>query len=274
MRLTTEACTNTDMQDSISFHEAFFSSYAQAFCQKTEDTAMLQLKIEHTKRVVQHMRVLVQHEAVLLPHAHACILAALYHDIGRFEQFLAYKTFKDAQSVNHATLGVKVLKEQGILDCESKELRAQVLAAVGLHNRFAVPKNVNPALAHITHAVRDADKLDILRIMAEQFMPKDSTQSISNTVTFYAKDEPLLWSDVVVQDVLQNRLASYSDIVYINDFKLVLGSWVHDITYSTTHRAMHRSGYLQAILESLPKAPAVDAAKAHIFSLLQARDCL
>ncbi len=254
----------------IAKHEAFFAQYSQSFCEKIDNPAMLQLKILHTEHVVRHVRTLLCEETCLAPHAKACLLAALYHDIGRFEQFLRYKTFKDTQSVNHALLGAKVLKRSGILHGEDKVLQRQVIAAVAMHNRFAVPQGVAKDVRLITHAVRDADKLDILRVMAEQFRPVLPGEVRDGAVTFYAQDAPLLWSEPMYEDIMQNRLASYANIVYINDFKLLLGSWVHDMCFTSSKRIMLQAGNLQSILSTLPEDPAMERAKAHILGLLQA----
>ncbi len=133
------------------------------------------------------------------------------------------------------------MHKQGFLQQEPPSIRRQVLIAVALHNRYALPKSLSPSLRTITLAVRDADKLDILRVMAEHFSQKDGQ---SSAVTFYAKDEPLLWSEKIYSDVLQNRLASYNDIVYINDFKLLLCSWIHELAFHTTKNPLAKSGYL------------------------------
>ncbi len=261
-------CIAKDMNTTLQHHEDFFAAYAQSFCASAPTTkrAMLELKIEHTQYVVKHMRLLVQEEEVLKKHGRACLLAALYHDIGRFEQFSRYGTFKDAHSINHATLGAQILKQQNILAQETSQIRHYVLAAVAMHNRFALPTGLAPELAAIALAVRDADKLDILRVMAAHFALPDKGES---AVTFYAKDEPLCWSEKIVHDVLQNRLASYDDIVYVNDFKILLGSWVHDITYTTSKDILIRSGYLEQILQDIPQNSLVQQAKAHVFTLLQ-----
>ncbi len=261
------------MHNTLQKHEDFFSAYALSYCQQAqaEQRAMLELKIAHTQYVLNHMKVLVQEEKTLFPHGRACLLAALYHDIGRFEQFSRYGTFKDAHSVNHATLGAKILKQQSILAEEPPEIRHHVLAAVGMHNRFALPATLSSALTSIALAVRDADKLDILRIMAEHFTLSDKQES---AVTFYAKDEPLCWSKKIVEDVIQNRLACYSDIVYINDFKILLGSWVHDMHFDTTKKVLVRSGYLSEILKDIPQDSAVQQAKLHVETLLKEYTCL
>ena len=36
---------------------------------------------------------------------------ALLHDVGRFEQYKRYGTFNDRKSVNHAALGVEIMKK-------------------------------------------------------------------------------------------------------------------------------------------------------------------
>ncbi len=258
------------MKNDITLHQDFFTHYAQSFCEKTQDASMLHLKIQHTQRVLQYTQTLIQYEPVLQEHARACSLAALYHDIGRFEQFYLYNTFRDTASVNHALHGAKVLKKEGILQGEKPHVRKQVMAAVAMHNRFTLPQGLDMGLKRITCAIRDADKLDILRVMAEQFTPCAPGEKKHDAVTFYAKDEPLRWSPAMLEDIMQNRLASYANIVYINDFKLLLGSWVHDMKFATSKKLMLKEGYLHSIFESLPKDPVMDAAKEHIFSLLVA----
>ncbi len=256
------------MKSDITSHQAYFTRYAQSFCEKTQDPSMLHLKIQHTQQVVNYVHTLVQHETALQAHARACSLAALYHDIGRFEQFFLYNTFRDSASVNHALHGAKVLKKERILQGESFEIRKQVMAAVAMHDRLTLPKGLDSGIKCITCAIRDADKLDILRVMAQQFSPCAQGEKKHEAVTFYAKDEPLCWSSIMLEDIMQKRLAAYANIVYINDFKLLLGSWVYDMNFTTSKRIMLEEGYLHSILESLPEDPAINTAKEHIYSLL------
>ncbi len=255
--------------NAISKHKALFFAYAEHFCQKSSDASMLRLKIFHTQQVLRYAKRLAAEEQSLKEHARACALAALYHDIGRFEQFHVYQTFQDSKSVNHALYGANVLKREGFLQSESRKVQCQVLAAVAMHNRFALPKRLDNALKNITYAVRDADKLDILRVMAEQFSPSIADEQKHGAVTFYAKDEPMLWSEAMLEDIMQNRLASYANIVYINDFKLLLGSWVHDMYFTASKKYMWQDGYLHAILDSLPDVNPMHEARAHILNQLK-----
>ncbi len=250
----------------ISNYEAQFSSYAQAFCMaENENKGMLELKVIHTQAVLAHMHKLIE-EKNLAPYGRACLLAALFHDVARFPQFARWRTFKDSNSTNHGRLGVKVLKEQGWLKHESLELRHQVFAAVGMHNRFSLPQNLPEDIKLITLALRDADKLDIFRVMSEHFCTNNQEDS---AVTFYAKDEPEKWSPNIIKAIYEQRLASYGDIVYINDFKLLLGTWLHELHFEATKKALVKSGYLNLILQDLPKDLEVQQAKEYVLNLLK-----
>ncbi len=254
------------MSMEISSYLTQFLAYAQKFCdEEKKQKAMLELKIAHSRAVLAHMQLLV-HERALVPYARACLLAALFHDVARFEQFKTWRTFKDAHSTNHGLLGVKILKKQGWLAGEDKRVQAQVLAAVGMHNRFSIPKSLPEDVKLITLALRDADKLDIMRVMYEHFTTSDARDA---AVTFYAKDDPKGWSENIIKAILEGRLASYADIVYVNDFKLLLGSWLHEFHFNTTKALLAKSGYLEGILQDVPCDTRVQQAKDYVFKLLQ-----
>ncbi len=250
----------------ISKYEELFSNYAQCFCDKEkQQKAMLELKVVHSFAVLKHMRVLIQ-EKSLMPHARACLLAALFHDVARFEQFSRYRTFKDSDSCNHGILGVKVLKQQGWLKSEDKRLCKLVFAAISMHNRFEIPKSLSEDVKLVTLALRDADKLDIFRVMSDHFSAKDTRDG---AVVFHSKDEPELWSEHIIKAIYEERIASYADVVYINDFKLLLGSWLHELYFKSTRKALAQSGYLEIILQDLPKAEPVQKAKTYVLDLLK-----
>ncbi len=250
----------------ISQYEAQFLSYAQEFCAaEHKQKSMLELKVVHSLAVLKHMRLLIQ-EKELMPYARACILAALFHDVARFEQFSRYRTFKDSLSCNHGTLGVKVLKAQDWLKYESKQVRTLVYAAIAMHNRFVIPKSLGNDVKLVTLALRDADKLDIFRVMSEHFFAKDKRDG---AVVFHAKDDPKGWSENIIKAIFEQRIAAYKDVVYINDFKLLLGSWLHELYFKPTKKQLVKSGYLEMVLQDLPMNEPVQKAKSYLLDLLQ-----
>ncbi len=259
------------MKIDISNYEEAFLTYAQNFIDvENAHKDMLQLKVHHSLEVLQHTKHLVATEATLQPYGRACLLAALFHDVARFYQFERWRTFKDAPGRNHGLLGAKILRQQQFLANESSLIQKQVIAAVAMHNRFSIPKHISHDIMLITQAVRDADKLDIIRIMAEHFSQKTGQ---NQAVVFYANEDPLGWSPKIIQDVLENRLAFYSDIQYVNDFKLLLGSWLHDLTFASSKKMFASSGHMDCILQDLPLIPQVQQAKQYIKKLLQQALC-
>lgn len=95
----------------------------------------------------------------------------LLHDIGRFEQLRQYGTFKDAQSVDHAELGADILFSEGLINRFPKpdipEWEKLTEQAVRLHNKLTIPEGLDPTELMYTHILRDADKVDIFRVLTE-----------------------------------------------------------------------------------------------------------
>ena len=249
-------------------HKQRFLQYADGF-KDVPDAAPLRLKREHTFRVLEHACLIVDH----LSHepsvplgilqdaetARASVLAALYHDCGRFPQFRQYRTFLDARSVNHAELSFKVMRDEGFLQEETCRVRGLAQCAVLLHNRHRLSPLLEEHARFVTDVVRDADKLDIFRIMVSYL-----TQALpeKDAVLLHVKDDPSRWSRQVEEDVLQGRVARYEDLRFVNDFRLLLGSWMNELRFDATRRALAESGLMETVLEPLSRLsglkPAVD----------------
>lgn len=251
----------------IAAHEDWFARFAQGYCQaQSEDRSPLELKIRHTALVLEHARRILTAHTFAPSVARAIALAALYHDVGRFPQFARWGTFKDSQSVNHGLLGVKILKNCQPLAAEEKIIRILVWAAVGLHNRFALPPHLSADLHSVAHAVRDADKCDIVRIMAEEL---NKSGPKHRAVVLHVQDDPSLWTPKVVEDVCAGRVASYADLHSVNDFRLLLGSWLYDLRFAVSANYIKQNGYMEQLLAPLPAAPVVQRAKECLLAALQ-----
>lgn len=248
---------NTPLID-LAEHEIWFRRYAQTLRgRESSAPGPMDLKLKHTFAVLARARRIVTEEALPERLTRAAELAALYHDVARFEQYLRWHTFKDSASVNHGLFGAQLLKRLNRLDGEAKETRTLVLAAVALHNRYAVPAGVPPEVRLITCVVRDADKLDILRVMDEYF----SGSKKDGTVVLNVKDEPDKFTPAVLDKALSGGLASYSQLRYENDFRVLLGTWIHDLNFAPSRRMMAEEGHIQRILGGLPDMPELTRAR-------------
>ena len=258
---------------------ADFAAYKQRFLDYTDtfkdvpDAAPLRLKVEHTFKVFDHACRIVgslENEAAPLKEkardtelCRAAVLAALFHDCGRFPQFRQYRTFLDAKSVNHAVLSFQTMRDSDFLKEESRRMRSLAQCAVLLHNRHTLPPMLDADARFVTDVVRDADKLDIFRIMVSYLT---SALPERDAVLLHVKDEPESWSPNVAEDVLAGRIARYGDLRYVNDFRLLLGTWMYELRFAVTRRELAESGLMDMVLSQLPKAeelrPAVEKLKA------------
>lgn len=188
------------------------------------DPQPLWLKLEHTRQVFSHAAALAQTECATAEETRALLLAALYHDVARFPQYVQYHTFKDNASRNHGAWAASLLKRHGRLDSESADVRRLVLAAVCFHNRHSLPQGLPETMARICAQVRDADKLDIVRVMAEHLARKPYNPTVVLGLPDSDAANPRVW-----EMVLAGKTASYNDLWSVNDFRLLLGAWVFDL---------------------------------------------
>ena len=265
----------TDFATVFAEHRQRFLDYTATF-EDVPDAAPLRLKVEHTFKVFDHACLIIsslgQESSPLQEKAHdaelcrAAILAALYHDCGRFPQFKQYRTFLDAKSVNHAVLSFQTMRDNGFLKEESPRVRGLAHCAVLLHNKHTLPEKLNADARFVTDVVRDADKLDIFRIMVSYLT---SALPEKDAVLLHVKDEPESWSPNVAEDVLAGRIAKYSDLRYVNDFRLLLGTWMHELRFAATKRELAERGLMAEVLSQLPKADALSPAVEKLKAMLE-----
>lgn len=91
-------------------------------------------------------------------------LIGLLHDIGRFEQWTQYGTYSDLKSIDHAELGVEILKKDNYINDYIKDENAQsiILTAIFEHNKYSTSENLTSTELLFANIIRDADKLDIM----------------------------------------------------------------------------------------------------------------
>ncbi len=232
-----------------------------------QDFENMSLKVEHTFYVLDNALELARAVPDAFPDMErVCFLAALYHDIGRFPQYMRYATFQDAQSVNHGFLGSKIMGGPGPLREETPFVRGLARAAVCLHNKFTLPRALPPALSLVTGILRDADKLDIFRVVSAYTRPGGKRNSV---VTKNLEDEPMRWTPGFVDAVLSRRPANARSARYLNDFCLLLCSWIPTFNIPHSRTILLQSGLVRTILADLPDAPEMDAVRRTVEAALQ-----
>lgn len=194
-----------------------------------EDQRNILVKEKHTEEVCANS---VRIAAGLGLGQHDTALAetiALFHDVGRFPQYLRYRTFEDSRSVNHAVLGAKVLLEGRVLDDLPGRERDVVVQAVTLHNVFCLPPLLSDEVRLQARIVRDADKLDIWRIFTG-LLEQDRNEWPS-AVSLGLPDGPGCSPDIL--DALMRReMVKLASLRTLNDFKLLQLAWIYDLNFA------------------------------------------
>lgn len=235
----------------IETFKTFFADYVKSFYSADpEDQENISLKEEHSLLVCRTMRRL----AVELALAPDKILLAetigLFHDIGRFSQYARYRTFRDSLSVNHGVLGAEILAEKDLLRSLSQHEQRAVLNAVRFHNAFAVPDLPDEEDVFSLRLIRDADKLDIWRLFLGFFegVKKEMTSAVG-----LGLPETPGYSEEAAACIRKGKSVRHSLLRNVNDFTLMLLSWVYDLNFSESYRLVAENDFIGRLVALLPE---------------------
>jgi putative nucleotidyltransferase with HDIG domain len=228
----------------------WFSSYVKNFY--GEDSLVnqnIELKEKHTLNVAKHAVNIAKSLNMTDEEVNTAEIVGLFHDIGRFEQFRKYKTFRDALSENHATLGIKILEESKILENLNDSRQKIVIKAISLHNTKELPSDLNKEDALFCKLIRDADKLDIFRIIIEyeEERQNNPNPALDNLPFTQGYNKELL------KDILSNRKISNNSLKNYNDRKLYELSWITDLNFSFSFNYINRKKVLEMLINCLPE---------------------
>ncbi len=213
------------------------------------------LKREHTRRVRAEITDLGRELGLAGEDLLLADVLALFHDLGRFEQYLRYRTFVDRDSEDHAALGVKILKENRVLDRLSPAERELILQAVSYHNRAVLPAEESPRCLFFTRLLRDADKIDIWKVVTDYYSRRDPARD--RAIELGLPDTPG-FSPEVYQALLQKEIVRADRIRNLNDFKLLQVGWIYGLNFSPAFERVRRRGYLDIIRRHLPQTKEID----------------
>lgn len=244
----------TDYAELTARYDAYVNAYRASDGSLPE---MMQLKRDHTDRVVANAAVIADGEGFSARERQAALSASLLHDTGRYEQLRRFNTFRDSESVDHAVFSHDIVRDSGWLsDYPDSE---PILNAVLYHNRRDLPDGMDALTAVVSHTVRDADKLDIFRVLEERTANPD-----------WKTDTRAFWNLQIVADPNPSVVAcvekglpvDYQSITSLADFVLIQVGWmVSGLHFATSRRLCATRGHLdfrRRFLKELTASPAID----------------
>lgn len=181
-------------------------------------------------------------------------IIALFHDVGRFQQYKDHSTFQDRKSVNHSQLGLKVIDENHLFDAFPQDLSQKIRTAILYHSAKAIPDNLAKDQDLLCRLIRDADKLDIYSIVASHYSnPSLARKEIIETGL---PDLPTV-SPQICSAVASGSIVDFSMIRCLNDFKLIQVGWVYDLNFTRSFQLIKERGHFEHITAQLPLIPEV-----------------
>jgi putative nucleotidyltransferase with HDIG domain len=240
-----------NMEDWIKIPTRTFESYVNSFT----GLSPLQhhnfiIKKEHSLRVAENSGSLAEHLKLDDEDAKVAVLAGIFHDIGRFKQLTEYNTFNDAESFDHADYAIEIIMKNGFLSHWNSEVQQIIYKAIQLHNKFEIPQNLAPRELLHARILRDADKLDILKVLTDYYT--DKNQAPNHTLTWELPVARQV-SPGVAREVLSGKLVSKHLVKSDVDVKIMQLSWVYDLNYRFSVSMVLKNRFMERIYGSLPK---------------------
>jgi len=211
------------------------------------------LKISHTYRVADLCETIAVSLKLSEDEVFIAWLCGMLHDIARFEQVRIYGTFFDSISVDHAEFGADILFRDRLIDtfmdsCEADvsmlicDSAGAIETAIRVHNKFRVPEDVDGIVRTYSDILRDADKIDILKVNCET-RPED----VYNVTT-----EELLYSAVSAETKLafkERRCAKRSDKTTAADYIVGHILLYYELVYDKSKEIAREQGYWDKIFD-------------------------
>jgi len=249
---------------------AWFDDYVAGFYGADEFVnANLKLKEEHSRRTCEEMLYLAGELGLAGNQRRIAEVIALFHDIGRFKQFVKYRTYNDPRSVNHCLLGLEVLNETKVLDGIERKERQLIEKAIEYHGIKELSSDLDGECLLFSKLIRDADKLDVFYVVTEYYKQyRLNPQEFMLELEF--PDEPG-YSAQVVEEILRGQLLDYSRLRTLNDMKLLQLGWVYDVNFAATLKRIRQRKFLEKILDFLPQTSDIEKVRKKIFEYVDRR---
>jgi len=225
--------------------EAAFREYTARF---GLDNSMIRHKVEHTIRVAENCRQIAKSLCLEGDSVELAWFLGLLHDIGRFEQVRRYGTFIDSVSLDHAEFGADLLFREKLIrlfpaENLTEEQRVLLETAIRLHNKLVLPADLDERTELFCDIIRDADKVDIFRVVCE--LSFEDRIGSSRELLKEAEEA----SPEVMECVLQHRCVPRSVRKTRFEGRISHGCMAFELVFSKSREMAREQGCLGRLLD-------------------------
>ena len=240
-----------DMESWVNNLSKWFNTYCDSFKGLTaEQENNFNIKREHSKRVADFSVQLADKLGFSFEEQKLAYFIGLFHDIGRFKQLKEFNTFNDAKSVDHAEYSVEVLKDEDVFKKFEIEDEDLIITAIQNHNNLKLPEKLLEQDLKFAQLIRDADKIDILKVLTEYYSQRNG---VANHTLTWELPKGNAVSKAVAKEILDEKLVSKNNVVSEVDVKIMQMSWVYDFNYRPSFEYLLKNRFLETIYNTLPK---------------------
>ena len=212
----------------------------------------VKLKIDHTYRVAELCDTIARSVNLSEEEVDLAWLCGMLHDIGRFEQIKNYGTFIDADSVDHALYGAQILFDEGkiydYLKQPSDEMCSFLRKVIACHSAYRVPEEYDERTRRFADILRDADKIDILKVNIE--VPLEEIYNVTTEELMNAE---------VTKEVMESFSEEHATLRALKKTPVdhVVGhiSLVYELVYPVCLQIVKEQGYLDKLMSFPSKNP-------------------
>jgi hypothetical protein len=218
---------------------------------------LLHLKLQHSRRVAEDARGVALDLGWTEGDVNTAEAIGVLHDVGRFSQYVEFKTLSDRHSINHAERSWEVVDQEIVLSGVSTTDCRRIKDAILHHNQIEIPSDVPEDSLPFVRLIRDVDKLDNF-ILFHEIVANDRMAEHPELIFGNGLDDPP--NPQLVDMIRAHKNCPFSMIRSLTDFKFVQMSWVYDMHYHPSfERIAHRNiiGKLESLLPPSPEAKEV-----------------
>ena len=250
-------------------YRAWFSRFVQEHATgNKQDQQNILLKKTHTDGVCVNAQQIAAGLGLDTAATALAGIIALFHDVGRFPQYVRYRTFEDSRSVNHAVLGAKTLLERNVLRDLPKRERSLIVRAVALHNVFILPVGLDDEILLHAKLIRDADKLDIWRVFIE-LSDRDARDWPS--AAGLGLPDAGEYSPGVLASLERREMVRLTSLRTLNDFRLLQLAWIYDLNFIPSLAMVLERSVIEQLTASMPQSDELSRVVGNLRDYVRAR---
>ena len=220
-----------------------FEEYIKQY-EKTDPK--VQDKLQHTLGVIQIAEYIAKELALPQEEIELAKLIALLHDIGRFEQLTQYGSSSDLNTMDHADYGVKVLKQNYLINqfIEDRSYDEIIFKAIENHNKYKIAEGLNQRELLHAKLIRDADKTDNFILKQTQNL----TNIFDKTLEQIEKEEI---TKEVYEQFMQKQSIDSSKRKTSLDWWVSYIAWIFDYNFSSGLAYLQKHDYINGLINRI-----------------------